>query len=341
MALKVVLDAFGGDYAPVEPVKGAVEAARMHGIAPILVGREEAIKAELAKYDTKGLDLEIVDAPDLVGMDEHPVQAVRRKRQSSLVVGMDLVRDGKAGAFVSAGNSGAVLAAGLFELGRIEGIDRPAISALYPTLHDPCLLLDVGANTEVRPPFLVQFALLGSIYMEKVIGRSRPRVALLANGEEDTKGSLVVQEAHKLLRESRLNFVGNVEGRDIPVGDKADVVVCDGFVGNVVVKLSEGLSDSLFGLIKSELNSSLLSKLAAGVMMPAFRRIKRRLDYEEYGGAPLLGVKGVVILAHGRSTAKAIRNALRVAQQGVEQRMVEAVVEGLAVLAAGSTPAAG
>lgn len=341
MALKVVLDASGGDYAPAEPVKGAVEAAQMHGLAPILVGREAEIRAELAKYDTKGLDLQIVDAPDVVGMDEHPVHAVRRKRQSSMVVGMDLVRDGKAGAFVSAGNSGAVLAAGLFELGRIEGIDRPAISALYPTLHGHCLLLDIGANTEVKPANLVQFALLGSVYMEKVLGRARPRVALLANGEEDTKGSLVVQEAHNLLRQSQLNFVGNVEGRDIPTGELADVVVCDGFVGNVVLKLSEGLSDTLFGLIKAEVNSSLLTKLGAGLMKAAFRRIKKRLDPEEVGGAPLLGVKGVVIIAHGRSKAKAIRNALRVAQQGVDQRMVEAVVEGLRLSEPDTTPAAG
>ncbi len=331
MVLKVALDAFGGDYAPAEPVAGAVEAARLHGISSLLVGREAAIKAELAKHDTAGLDLEVVDAPEVVEMEEHAVQAVRRKRDSSLVVAMELVRDGRAQAFVSAGNSGACLAAGLFVLGRIEGIERPAISALYPTPHGPCLVLDIGANTEVRPQYLRQFGLLGSVYMEKVLGRARPRVALLANGEEDTKGSMVVQEAHKLLRESDLNFIGNVEGRDVPTGEKADVIVCDGFTGNVVVKLSEGLSETLFGLIKEELSSSLLSKLAAAAMMPAFRRIKKRMDYEEYGGAPLLGVKGMVIIAHGRSKAKAIRNALRVAQQGAEQNVVEAVMAGLTV----------
>ncbi len=331
MVLKVALDAFGGDYAPAEPVAGAVEAARLHGISSLLVGREAAIKAELAKHDTAGLDLEVVDAPEVVEMEEHAVQAVRRKRDSSLVVAMELVRDGRAQAFVSAGNSGACLAAGLFVLGRIEGIERPAISALYPTPHGPCPVLDIGANTEVRPQYLRQFGLLGSVYMEKVLGRARPRVALLANGEEDTKGSMVVQEAHKLLRESDLNFIGNVEGRDVPTGEKADVIVCDGFTGNVVVKLSEGLSETLFGLIKEELSSSLLSKLAAAAMMPAFRRIKKRMDYEEYGGAPLLGVKGMVIIAHGRSKAKAIRNALRVAQQGAEQNVVEAVMAGLTV----------
>ena len=331
MAVKVVLDAVGGDYAPAEPVQGAVEAARLHGIEVILVGPEAAVRAELAKHDTQGLALSVVDAPEVVRMDESAVEAVRHKRQSSLRVGLSLVKDGTAQAFVSAGHSGAVFAAALFDLGRIEGIERPAISALYPTRRGPCLLLDIGANTEVRPAFLYQFALLGSAYMEKALGRQRPRVALLANGEEDTKGNQVVQDAHKLLRASSLNFVGNVEGRDIPAGEKADVVVCDGFVGNVVIKLSEGLSEMLFTTLRAELTSSLLGKLAAAAMRPAFRRVRALLDPDEYGGAPLLGVKGVVIIAHGRSRAKAVRNALRVAHQAAEQRLVETVVAGLAV----------
>ncbi|MHB1133720.1 MAG: phosphate acyltransferase PlsX [Chloroflexota bacterium] len=331
MAVKVVLDAAGGDYAPAEPVQGAVEAARMFGIQVVLVGPEAAIKAELAKHDSRGLALEVVDAPEVVRMEESAVEAVRHKRQSSLRVGLRLVKDGDAQAFVSAGNSGAVYAAALFDLGRIEGIDRPAISGLYPTRRGSCLLLDIGANTEVRAQHLCQFALLGSAYMEKALGRARPRVALLANGEEDSKGNQVVQEAHKLLRESPLNFVGNIEGRDIPTGEKADVVVCDGFVGNVVIKLSEGLSESLFGILRAELSASWLSKLAGAAMRPAFRRVRAMLDPEELGGAPLLGVKGVVILAHGRSHAKAVRNALRVANQAAEQRLVETITAGLAV----------
>jgi len=330
MALKVVLDAAGGDLAPVETVKGAVEAARLHGLPLLLVGPEASVRAELAKYDTTGLDLEVVDAPEIVGMEEHPVAAVRSKKRSSMNVGMGLVRDGKAQAFVSAGNSGAAFAAGLFILGRIEGVERPALAGIYPTLAGPMLLLDIGANADVRPQHLRQFALLGSAYVERALGRSNPRVALLSNGEEETKGNAVVQEAHRLLRESNLNFVGNVEGRDLPTGTKADVVVCDGFVGNVAVKLSEGLSETLFSLIRAEIGRGIVSKIAAAALMPAFRRIKARLDYEEYGGAPLLGVKGVVIIAHGRSKAKAIRNALRVAAQAADQRLVETIAEGLA-----------
>jgi glycerol-3-phosphate acyltransferase PlsX len=327
MALKIVLDAAGGDLAPVETVKGAVEAARAFALSVVLVGPEATVRAELAKYDTNGLNLEVVDAPEVVGMDEHPVAAVRGKRRSSLVVGMELVRDGRAQGFVSAGNSGAVLAAGLFILGRIEGIDRPAIAGIYPTMQKPLLLLDIGANADVRPLHLQQFALLGSAYMQRALGVVNPRVALLSNGEEETKGNQVVLEAHRLLKDSKLNFVGNVEGRDLPMGDKADVVVCDGFAGNVVLKLSEGLSESLFTLIRTEVNRSLLYKAAALVLKPAFRRIKGRLDYEEYGGAPLLGVNGVTIMAHGRSTAKAIRNALRVAAQAAEQRLVESIAD--------------
>lgn len=332
MALKIVLDAAGGDLAPVETVKGAVEAARAFGLSIILVGPEPVVRAELAKHDTAGLNLEVVDAPETVGMDEHPVAAVRAKRRSSLVVGMGLVRDGAAHSFVSAGNSGAILAAGLFVLGRIEGIERPAIAAVYPTMHSPLLLLDIGANVDVRPVHLCQFALLGSAYMQRALGVANPRVALLSNGEEDTKGSQAVQEAHRLLKEGRLNFVGNAEGRDVPSGAKADVVVCDGFAGNVALKISEGLSDSLFTLIRGEINRSIVYKLAGMVLKPAFRRVKARLDYEEYGGAPLLGVNGVVIIGHGRSTAKAIRNALRVASQAAEQHLVEAIAEGLQAL---------
>ncbi|MHB9091062.1 MAG: phosphate acyltransferase PlsX [Chloroflexota bacterium] len=327
--MRVALDAAGGDLAPVETVKGAVEAARAYGLSIILVGPEAQVRAELAKYPTEGLSLEVVDAPEVVGMDDHPVAAVRSKRRSSMVVGMQLVRDGQAQAFVSAGNSGAAFAAGLFVLGRIEGIERPALAAVFPTLRGPLLLLDIGANADVRPQHLRQFALLGSVYMEKAFGIAKPKVGLLSNGEEDTKGNLVVQEAHKLLRASNLNFVGNVEGRDLPPGEKADVVVCDGFVGNVAVKLSEGVSDMLFTLIRSEIQANFARKLAALVLKPAFRAVKRRLDYEEFGGAPLLGVKGVVIVAHGRSTAKAIHNALRVAAQTAAQGMVEGIVVGL------------
>ncbi len=339
--MRIVLDAMGGDHAPQVTVDGAVQAAREFGVEVILMGRREAIEAELAKYDTRGLSLPIVHASQVVEMEEHTM-AVKEKSDSSMVVGMKLVKSGEADAFVSAGNSGAVMAAALFNLGRIKGVKRPALSAVYPTISGHCVFLDIGANTDCKPEYLLQFAIMGHVYAERVLGLSNPKVGLLSNGEEEDKGTMVVREAYQLLKRSPLNFIGNVEGKDLPAG-MADVVVSDGFAGNVAIKLSEGLVVALFKMTKRELTKGPLTKLAFLLMLPgamlslpgaillapAFKRLAKRFDYAEVGGAPLLGVNGVVIIGHGRSNAKAIKNAIGVAKRAVEGRMVAIIEEGI------------
>lgn len=332
--MKIALDAMGGDYAPSETVRGAVEAARRWGLEVLLVGPPGAVKEALAHCGLRGLPLAIVAAEEVVGMDEPPVEAVRAKPHSSIVIGLRLVKEGQAAAFVSAGNTGAVMAGALFELGRIPGIDRPALGVVYPTPRGFSLLIDGGANADCRPQHLLQFAIMGSLYLERVLSVPRPRVALLNVGEEEGKGSQLVQEAYRLLRAaSILNFGGNVEGRDVPAG-VADVVVADGFVGNVALKLGEGLLEVLLAMLREEVSRDMLSKAAAWFLRPAFRRVQRRLSYEELGGVPLLGVKGIVIAAHGRSRAWAIANALRVAKQAADQRLIE-VLSSQLLLAGG------
>lgn len=334
---RVALDAMGGDNAPGEIVLGAVQAAREYGMGVYLVGREEAIRAELAKHDTSGLDLPVIHTDEVIEMNEHPANAVRRKKNASMTLALQLVRDGKALGAVSAGNSGAMMAAALFVLKRIEGVDRPALGGVFPTKDAACLVIDMGANVDCKPEFLLQFALMGSIYMERIFGIPSPRVSLLANGEEETKGNQLVQETHQLLKANAatlgLNFIGNVEGRDIPAGG-ADVIVCDGFVGNVVLKLSEGLGETLIGLLRTQMTSTLPNKLAGAVLRPGLRKVFQRLDYAEYGGVPLLGVNGSAIISHGRSKAKAIKNALRVARQTAETNVAGAIADGLATLQA-------
>ena len=339
--VRVALDAMGGDHAPGETVAGAVLAAREYGIGVYLVGREDAIRAELAKHETAGLDLPILHTGEVIPMDEHdPAAAARAKKNSSMVLALQLVRDGAAVGAISAGNSGAMMAASLFTLKRLKGVDRPALGGIMPTREGATLVIDMGANTDCKPEYLVQFGLMGSIYMERIFSVSSPRVGLLSNGEEEGKGNLQVQEAHVLLREAArtlgLNFIGNVEGRDIPAGS-ADVVVCDGFVGNVVLKLSEGLAESLIGLLREQMTSNLPSKLAAAVLRPGLRKVFGRLDYAEYGGVPLLGVNGSAIIAHGRSNAKAIKNALRVARQTAETNVAGAIADGLTRLGTASS----
>jgi glycerol-3-phosphate acyltransferase PlsX len=314
----------GGDHAPAEPVAGAVQAARELGIAVTLVGPRDIVAAELARHQTKALPIDVVDAPDVIDMAEHPAQAVRRLPNSSMNVAVRLVKSGKADAFVSAGNTGAAMIASLFGLGRLPGVERPALSSIFPTAKGRCLILDIGANTDCRPEHLAQFAMMGERYSRLVLGVSRPRVGLLSNGEEETKGNKVVQDAHQLLKQAGLNFVGNVEGKDVPRGE-ADVVVCDGFVGNVMIKLAEGIGEFTFALMREEISKSPLAVVGALLLRPALRQIRRRVDYQEYGGAPLLGVRGVVIVAHGRSRARAIRNALRVADQAAQAKLVAAL----------------
>ncbi len=335
--VRIALDAMGGDHAPSVVVEGAVAAAREFRVEVLLVGPQDTVRAELAKHDVSGLSLPIVHAEEVVGMQEHAATALRQKRRSSIAVGIKMVHDGEADAFVSAGNSGAVMASALFGLGRIQGIDRPALGTVFPTTTGKCFVIDAGANVDCKAEYLQQFAIMGSAYMERVLGIPDPRVALLSNGEEETKGNALVLESIPLLKSAPVNFVGNVEGKDIPNGG-ADVVVTDGFAGNVVIKLSEGLATALFDIIRAELTAGFTSKLAAALLKPAFRRVRRRLDYAEYGGAPLLGVKGVAIIAHGRSNALAIKNAVRVARQAVDQELVDAIKTGVA---AGNTAGQG
>ena len=322
--MRIALDAMGGDHAPAETVAGAVQAARELGIEVTLVGPRDVVAAELARHQPGALPIDVVDAPDVIDMAEHPAQAVRRLPGASMNVAVRLVKEGKAQGFVSAGNTGAAMVSALFGLGRVPGIERPALATIFPTAKGHCLILDVGANADCRPEHLEQFAVMGERYSRLVLGVTRPRVGLLSNGEEETKGNKLVQETHQLLKTADLEFIGNVEGKDVPRG-LVDVVVCDGFVGNVLIKLAEGIGEFTFALMREEISRSLVGVVGALLLRPALRRIRRRVDYQEYGGAPLLGVRGVVIVAHGRSHARAIRNALRVADQAARVNLTDAL----------------
>lgn len=327
--MRVIVDAMGGDAAPEAAVTGAVQAAR-RGLPVLLVGRAAAVHAELDKHAASGrLPLEVLDAPEMVEMHEHPAQAVRHKKGASIVVAMQALQEGKADALYSAGNSGAVMAAALFTLGRIEGVRRPAIGAVLPLLHGRCLLVDAGANADCDAHDLVQFAQMGVGYLAHVYGMRQVRVGLVSNGEEETKGNALVQATHPLLKASRLNFVGNVEGKDITAG-AVDVVVCDGFTGNVMLKLAEGMSEMIFTLIREVVKEKLRYRLAGAVLRPALRAAAGTLDYTEYGGAPLLGLKGAVFLGHGRSNAKAMANGIRVAAEAAAGDLVGTLRAGLA-----------
>lgn len=319
--MRVGLDAMGGDNAPLETVAGAVEAAREYGVEVVLIGKPEAIQAELAKSDIAGLKLPIEAAASVIPMDEHaPSTAWRRQRDSSLSVSLQMLADGKLDAVVSAGNTGAVVSGGTFILKRVEGIDRPALGVPFPAMGDigKVFLADVGATPDAKAFYLVQWARMSVAYMERVMGVENPRVGLISNGEEEIKGSELVRETFPLLQQSGLNFVGNVEGKDIPNG-VADVIVTDGFTGNVILKTTEGVAKMIFDLLRAELTASPFTKLLAAGLRPRFRNIGNRLDYAEYGGSIVLGVNGILIKPHGRSNAKAIKNSIRVAKSAVEQ----------------------
>ena len=322
----IALDAMGGDHAPAETVKGALLAVREADVEVALVGLPDAVEAELARqgHTNSPTSVRVVPAPEVVGMQEPPTQAVRQKRHSSINEAFRLVKEGEADAVVSAGNTGAVVASALLQLGRLSGIDRPALSAHFPAGKNGVLALDVGANADCKPAYLVQFAHMGSIYMERVYGVKRPRVGLLSIGEEEGKGNALTREVYDRLRRSSLNFVGNVEGKEILSGD-IEVVVSDGFTGNVAVKMCEGMAEFLFRELRASIGERIRYRLGALLMMDALRRMRRRLDYAEYGGVPLLGVNGVVIICHGRSHAQAIKNAIRIAKEASASGMLEAM----------------
>lgn len=322
MTKRIVLDAMGGDRAPAAPLRGAQSALREldMDLEIVLVGDRERIDPLLERGRYPRDRLIVHHAPDVVTMDEPPTRAVRRKPNSSIAIGLELQAAGRADAFVSAGNTGAVMATSLTTLGRIETIGRPAIVTLFPTTGEPCLVLDVGANVDARPRHLVEFAFMGHVYATDVLGRERPRVGLLSIGEEATKGNEQTVATHRLLAASGLEFIGNVEGGDVLRG-VADVVVCDGFVGNVLLKFGESLIDFLSGELREKVGSSPRSRIGAFLLRPTLGYLKERLDYAEYGGAPLLGVDGIVIIGHGRSSVKAYRNAIRVAAIAVEREL--------------------
>lgn len=304
----------GGDTAPAAEVEAAVEAARRWGMSIVLVGNAEAIEPELGRHDTRGLDIVIEHASEVVGMHDSASNAVRRKKDSSIRVAFELVKSGRAHAVVSAGNSGATMAAGMFVLKRIKGIDRPAIATILPNRKDQTVILDVGGNVDCRPLHLAQFALMGEVYARNILGKPEPKVGLLSNGEEESKGNELTRSTHELLRESPFNYIGYVEGRDIFDGS-TDVVVCDGFVGNVVLKVSEGLAEAVGSMLKQEILRRPLAKFGALLARPAFKAFRRKVDYAEYGGAPLLGINGIGMICHGSSTPKAIMNGIGMAAE--------------------------
>lgn len=325
--MKIALDAMGSDKRPQPDVEGAVLAAREYGVSVCLVGDEKKIASELARHNTIGLDLPIVHASSDIAMKEH-VDAIKSKRDASMNVAVRMVKEKKADAFVTMGNSGAAMATALLTLGRIRGIDRPGFGAVLPSGDLRSLLIDIGANVEVKAENLYQFALMGSIYMERVMGVAKPRVALLSNGEEEGKGTPAVREAYGLLKNSRLNFIGNAEGKDVPRGF-ADVIVSDGFSGNIMLKTMEGTAEMLVEFLKTEIRKRPLAVAGAALAKPAFDALKKRLDYAEIGGAPVLGVDGITIIGHGRSNARAVKNAIRVAIQSVEGNLIEVIRAGL------------
>lgn len=320
--MNIVLDAMGGDYAPAVTVEGAVMAAREFGVPIILVGRETVIRQELSKHETSGLPLSVVQADEIIDMEDKPSEVVRGKPNSCMHVGMRLVKAGEADAFVTAGNTGATLAIALLELGRIKvdgqrRIHRPALATVLPTKTGMCFFLDIGANTDWKPAYLQQFAVMGSIYAENVLGLANPRVGIVSIGEEEGKGNIPVRQAYDLIKATPgLNFVGNVEGRDVPAG-LADVVVTDGFTGNVMIKLSEGVASLILDTLRAEIMSRPQAKIGAALAKPAFRAAAKKLDYAEYGGAVLLGLNHVCIIGHGSSNARAVRSAIKVAREAV------------------------
>ncbi|MEW6487373.1 MAG: phosphate acyltransferase PlsX [Thermodesulfobacteriota bacterium] len=318
--MRIAVDAMGGDHAPEAVVEGAVQAAREYGTHVILVGDREAVHDLLKRHGAGDLPLTVRHASEVVGMQESPSHALRRKRDSSLRVAFDLVKAGEARAAVSAGNSGAAMAIAMLVLGRLPGVERPCIAAVLPTLTGSTVLLDVGANVECKPIHLVHFAIMGEVFCRYVLQVERPRVGVLSNGEEESKGTELTRSAHQALKHSSLHYVGYVEGRDIFPG-AADVVVTDGFTGNVVLKSAEGLAHVMGQMFKQELGRTLFSKMGYLLARGAFRKIRNRLDYAETGGAPLLGVNGVGIVSHGSSDARAIKNAIRVAHEFAERRV--------------------
>ena len=324
--MRIAVDVMGGDNAPGAIIDGAVLALKEYGAELYLVGLRDEILKYLGEEYKNHPKVNIVEASEIINADEAPVNAIKQKKDSSMVVGLKLVKDGQCDAFVSAGSTGAFLAGSLLKVGRIKGIDRPALSPLLPTLRGNCMIIDAGANVDSKPKNLQQYAVMGSIYMEKVMGIKNPRVGLLNIGAEASKGNELTKQSYDLIRNTGVNFIGNAEARDI-ISGVCDVCVCDGFAGNVLLKTTEGVAMTLFKLLKDEFMKSLKTKLGAMLLMDSLKNIKKSFDYTEVGGAPFLGINGIMIKAHGSSDAKAIKNAIRQAKMLYDNKCLDTIME--------------
>ncbi|MCI6854114.1 MAG: phosphate acyltransferase PlsX [Firmicutes bacterium] len=323
--MRIILDGMGGDNAPSAIVEGAVLASKEINHEIVIIGQEELINQELKKYKYNNEKITVADAREVITNDEAPVRAVRSKKDSSIVKGINMIKQGEGDIFISAGSTGALLSGGLFILGRIQGIDRPALASIYPIVGgEPSLLVDAGANAECKPNNLLEFGIMGNIYMEKVIGRPSPRVGLVNIGTEAAKGSTLTKAAYELLEQSNMNFVGNVEAREVPKS-ACDVIVCDGFTGNVVLKLTEGLAWNILQVIKRKFTDGVKAKLGAALLIDKLGELKKEFDYSEYGGAPILGIKGPIVKMHGSSNANAVKNTILKGIPFVEENVVETI----------------
>ena len=327
MVLRIVIDAMGGDQAPEEIVKGVVDAVNeFSDLTCILTGKEGKINRILDNYEFRENSIEVVDASQIVTMSDKPSEVLRKKKDSSLIVGTNLVKDNKAEALISAGNTGAVMASGIFNIGRVSEVKRPPIATVFPSKIGKTIVLDAGANVDSNPQHLIQFAIMGKIYAEQVLNITNPRVGLLSIGEEKEKGNKLNKNTYEMMEEENEinNFIGNVEGRDIFKGN-CDVVVCDGFVGNIVLKTTEGVASFVFDLLKDTLTKNLKSKLGALLLKDELKKMKEKVDYKQYGGAPLLGLQGLVIISHGSSDAQAIFSAIKVAREAIQNNVVKII----------------
>ncbi|TCO79001.1 phosphate acyltransferase PlsX [Marinisporobacter balticus] len=322
--MRIAVDGMGGDHAPKEVVKGCLDAINELDVEIFLTGQKEKLEEALKGYNFDHTKLHIIHASEIITNEDKPVQAVKQKKDASMIVGLNLLKNGEVDAFISAGNTGALLAGSLFRLGRIKGVDRPAIASVYPTSKGISLLVDAGANAECKSRNLLEFGLMGSVYTDKVLGKENPSIGLVNIGTEPGKGTPLVKESFELFSKTDFNFYGNVEARDLPNGI-VDVIVCDGFVGNVILKLTEGVGMTIMSMLKEILTKNTKNKLAALLLKASLKAFKKNLDYTEYGGAPLLGVKGAVIKAHGSSNAKAIKNAIKQAKVFVEREVVSVI----------------
>lgn len=324
--MRIIVDGMGGDNAPVEIVKGCVKASNNLGVNILLVGDSSKIEEELAKYEyTKG-KIEILHSSDVITNHDDPTLAIRRKKDSSMVMAFNALKEGKGHGMLSAGNTGALLAGGLFIIKRIQGIDRAAIGTVYPTNKEMAILIDAGANVDSKPEYLRQFGIMGSIYMEHILGRDNPKVGLVSNGVEEGKGNKLVKETHSLLKEAPINFIGNVEARELP-GGNIDVIVSDGFVGNVIIKLTEGVASFLMEELKQAFSKNLKTKMGAVLLKDELKNLKGKMDYRQYGGAPLLGIQKEVVKAHGSSDAFAIENAIKQLMDYIDRDVIKTIGE--------------